>query len=55
MGDRVLLSPREVQQKLGIGHTTFWQLVKQKKFRIRKLGKLSKVHVDDLNMYIDTL
>jgi hypothetical protein len=55
MSTKVLFSPKEVQLSLGIGHDKFWKLVKAGALTVRKLGRSSKVHVDDLQLYINSL
>ena len=55
MVTKVLFSPKEVQTCLGIGHDKFWRLVKAGALTVRKLGRSSKVHVDDLQLYINSL
>ena len=50
-----LLTIREVLDRLRISRSTFYQLVKEQKIPLRKVGGASRVRSDDLEAYIKNL
>lgn len=50
-----LLTISEVLARLSLGRSTFYQLVKDRKIPLRKVGGASRVRSDDLNRYIEDL
>lgn len=50
-----LLTIREVLARLSLGRSTFYQLVKDRKIPLRKVGGASRVRSDDLHRYIEDL
>jgi len=56
MTDVILHPIPESRVRLGgIGHTTFYQLVRERKIRLTKIGRRSFVRSDDLATAIDNL
>jgi excisionase family DNA binding protein len=53
---RRVLRPREVQRRLGIGHTRFYEIVGSGKLRLVRLGERSVgIIEDELDSYIGQL
>jgi excisionase family DNA binding protein len=53
---RFVLRPREVQRRLGIGHTRFYEIVGSGKLRLVRLGERSVgIIEDELDSYIGQL
>ncbi|MBB5374322.1 helix-turn-helix transcriptional regulator [Acidocella aromatica] len=52
---KLLFRPAEVQAALGIGHSTFWSLVKSGALESRKIGRATVVPADSLNQFIASL
>lgn len=50
-----LLTISEVLARLSLGRSTFYQLVKDRKIPLRKVGGASRVRSDDLHRYIEDL
>ena len=52
---KLLHRPRDVQDNLGIGHTTFYRLVNEGKLKVVKIGTASRVTDDSLRSYVASL
>ena len=50
-----LLTISEVLARLSLGRSTFYQLVKDRKIPLRKVGGASRVRSDDLHRYLEDL
>jgi predicted DNA-binding transcriptional regulator AlpA len=50
-----LFRPAEVQATLGIGHSTFWKLVKEQKLETRKIGRATVVPAESLHRFVESL
>jgi excisionase family DNA binding protein len=51
MPQRVLLTVEEVAERLGIGRTTAFRLVKTGKIESVRIGRLRRIHIDAVNAY----
>jgi excisionase family DNA binding protein len=51
MPDRVLLTVEEAAQRIGIGKTKAYELVKSGALKSVLIGRLRRVHVDAINAY----
>jgi excisionase family DNA binding protein len=51
MPDRVLLTVEEAAQRIGIGKTKAYELVKSGDLESVLIGRLRRVHVDAINAY----
>ncbi|RKF25776.1 helix-turn-helix domain-containing protein [Micromonospora globbae] len=54
-GDRIVLTVEEAAQRLGIGRTTMYGLVKNGEVRTVTIGRLRRVPLACLNEYVDNL
>lgn len=54
-GDRIVLTVEEAAQRLGIGRTTMYSLVKNGEVRTVTIGRLRRVPLACLNEYVDSL
>ena len=55
MTEKMLFRPAEVKQALGIGHTSFWKLVKEGKLETKKLGGCTVVPAESLRRFVESL
>lgn len=56
VGGRRLLRPRQIQQKLSIGNTRFWEYVKQGRIRLVNVGPRSRAAPEEeIDALIDQL
>lgn len=51
MPERVLLTVEEVAERLGIGRTTTFRLVKAGEIESVRIGRLRRIHIDAVNTY----
>lgn len=51
MPERVLLTVEEVAERLGIGRTTTFRLVKTGEIESVRIGRLRRIHIDAINAY----
>jgi excisionase family DNA binding protein len=51
MPERVLLTVEEVAERLGIGRTTTFRLVKTGEIESVRIGRLRRIHIDAVNAY----
>jgi excisionase family DNA binding protein len=51
MPERVLLTVEEVAERLGIGRTTVFRLVKTGEIESVQIGKLRRIHIEAVNAY----
>lgn len=51
MPERVLLTVEEVAERLGIGRTTTFRLVKAGEIESVRIGRLRRIHIDAVNAY----
>jgi excisionase family DNA binding protein len=51
MPERVLLTVEEVAERLGIGRTTAFRLVKTGEIESVRIGRLRRIHIDAVNAY----
>jgi excisionase family DNA binding protein len=51
MPERVLLTVEEVAERLGIGRTTAFRLVKTGEIESVQIGRLRRIHIDAVNAY----
>jgi excisionase family DNA binding protein len=49
--ERVLLTVEEVAERLGIGRTTTFRLVKAGEIESVRIGRLRRIHIDAVNTY----
>jgi excisionase family DNA binding protein len=49
--ERVLLTVEEVAERLGIGRTTTFRLVKAGEIESVRIGRLRRIHIDAVNAY----
>jgi excisionase family DNA binding protein len=49
--ERVLLTVEEVAERLGIGRTTAFRLVKTGEIESVRIGRLRRIHIDAVNAY----
>jgi predicted DNA-binding transcriptional regulator AlpA len=52
---KLLYRPNEAQKALGIGHSTFWKLVKSQAIETKKIGSATVVPAASLQAFIDGL
>ncbi|MBK8456420.1 MAG: helix-turn-helix domain-containing protein [Phyllobacteriaceae bacterium] len=55
MNDRKMLSILEAARFLGIGRSTLYALIKEGRLPVRKLGRRTLIHRDDLGLFVDGL
>lgn len=55
MTDPKMLSILEAARFLGIGRSTIYEVIKQGRLPVRKLGRRTLVRRDDLDRFIDAL
>jgi excisionase family DNA binding protein len=55
MPERVLLTVEEVAERLGIGRTTAFRLVKTGEIESVRIGRLRRIHIDVINAYATRL
>lgn len=55
MPERVLLTVEEAAERLGIGRTFAWRLVRNGELESVRIGRLRRVHVDAVRDYADRL
>lgn len=55
MSEKRLYRPTEVQAALGIGHSTFWKLIKEQRLETRKIGSATVVPAESLEQFIASL
>jgi excisionase family DNA binding protein len=53
--ERVLLTVEEAAERLGIGRTFAWQLVRVGDLESVQIGRLRRIHVDAVRDYADRL
>jgi len=51
MPERVLLTVEEVAERLGIGRTMVFRLVKEGEIESVRIGRLRRIHIDAVNAY----
>ncbi|MBP2497807.1 excisionase family DNA binding protein [Methylobacterium sp. PvP062] len=52
---KLLHRPKDVQDILGIGHTTLYRLIGQGKLKVVKIGAASRVTDDSVRAYVASL
>lgn len=52
---KVLYSPQEAMELIGISRPTLYREIKRGALRLRKIGRKSVFHADDLVSYVDAL
>lgn len=55
MPERVLLTVEEAAERLGIGRTFAWRLVRTGELESVQIGRLRRIHVDAVRDYADGL
>lgn len=55
MTDQTMLSILEAARLLGIGRSTLYALIKEGRLPVRKLGRRTLIHRDDLGQFVDGL
>lgn len=55
VSERILLTVEEAAERLGIGRTFAWRLVRTGDLRSVQIGRLRRVHVDAVRDYTDRL
>lgn len=50
-----LLTVIEAMQRLRCSRSTFYKLIKQGKFKIKKMGKKTLIDSDEIEKYIDSI
>ena len=53
--DRVLLSVEEAANRIGIGRTFAWRLVRTGELKSVQIGRLRRIHVDAIREYTNGL
>lgn len=53
--ERILLTVEEAAERLGIGRTFAWRLVRTGDLKSVQIGRLRRVHVDAVREYTDRL
>lgn len=53
--ERILLTVEEAAERLGIGRTFAWRLVRTGELRSVQIGRLRRIHVDAVRDYTDRL
>jgi excisionase family DNA binding protein len=53
--ERILLTVEEAAERLGIGRTFAWRLVRTRELKSVQIGRLRRVHVDAVRDYTERL
>ena len=55
MNDQLLITVEELAQRLSIGRTAAWELVRKRKIKSVKIGRTRRVPITALQEYIERL
>ena len=55
MSEKLTFRPAEVQAALGIGHSTFWKLVKESRLETLHIGRATVVPASSLHQFVASL